>query len=199
MKKVIILGGSGYVGQHLMQEWAVSESDIQFYSVSRSGRPQTILPKLQDVRVEWIKGDASNIDSFYDSLPDVADAVIDLVGTASGKSQTEFDHINSEPVNTMVEIMKRKAIHRGVYVSGVIGMPGTMKEFSSSKKRGEQIVRDSGLDIRIIRPSLIYGDRKGVGTMVTIMRLAGLFCKKMAPVTVDKLSLKIIEATSAEK
>lgn len=199
MKSVIILGGSGYVGQHLMQQWTAIESNIQFYSVSRSGKPKTILPKVQDVKVVWISGNACNIDSFYDGLPDSADIVVDLVGTASGKSQAEFDHINAEPVNTMVEIMKRKQVQRGIYVSGVIGMPGTMKEFSSSKKRGEQIARNSGLDIRIIRPSLIYGDREGVGAMVAMMKFTGLFCKKMKPITVDKLSLKIIEATLREK
>lgn len=199
MRRVIILGGSGYVGQHLMQEWAAIENDIQFYSVSRGGRPEIILRKLQDVKIEWVKGDACSIDSFYQCLPDVADVVIDLVGTASGKTQAEFDRINAGPVNTMVEIMKRGSVRRGVYVSGVIGMPGTMKEFISSKKRGEEIVRGCGLDIRIIRPSLVYGDRKGVGAMVAMMKIAGLFCKKMAPVTVDMLSMEIIEAALMEK
>ena len=97
------------------------------------------------------------------------------------------------------QIMKRKDVRRGIYVSGVIGMPGTMKEFSTSKKLGEQIARNSSLDIRIIRPSLIYGDREGDGEMVAIMKFTGLFCKKMKPITVDKLSLKIIEATLREK
>lgn len=199
MKRVIILGGSGYVGQHLMQQWATIENKIQFYSISRSGKPKTILPKLQDVNVEWISGDACNIDSFYNNLPDSADVVIDLVGTASGKNQAEFDRINAEPVNTMIEIMKRKQIQRGIYVSGVIGMPGTMKAFSSSKKRGEELAKNSGLNIRIIQPSLIYGDREGVGGMVAMMKFAGLFCKKMKPITVDKLSMKIIGATLTEK
>lgn len=197
MRRVVILGGSGYVGQHLMQEWAAIEKDIRFYSVSRGGRPETVLRNLQDVKVEWVKGDACNIDSFYQCLPDVADVVIDLVGTASGKNQAEFDCINAGPVNTMVEIMKRGSVRRGVYVSGLIGMPGTMKEFISSKKRGEEIARNSGLDIRIIRPSLVYGDRKGVGAMVAMMKIAGLFCKKMAPVTVDRLSMEIMEAALA--
>lgn len=195
MKRVIILGGSGYVGQHLMQQWATLENDIQFYSVNRSGKPKAILPKLLDANIIWLSGDACNVNSFYDRLPDGADVVIDLVGTAIGKSQTEFDHINAEPVNTMVEIMKRKCIRKGVYVSGIIGMPGTMKEFSSSKKKGEQIAQNSGLDIRIIRPSLIYGDREGVGAMVAMMKFTGLFCKKFSPITVDKLSLDIIAAT----
>lgn len=195
MKRIVILGGNGYVGQHLIQEWAAIDNNIQFYSVSRSGMPKNILPKVQGAEVEWIMGDACNIDSFYDSLPESVDAIIDLVGTAVGKSQAEFDHVNAEPVKTMVEIMKRKHVRRGVFVSGVIGMPGTMKEFVASKKRGEEIAENSGLDIRIIQPSLIYGDRKGVGSMVAMMKFAGLFCKKMKPVTVDKLSLKVIEAT----
>lgn len=193
MKKIIILGGSGYVGQHLMQEWATIDSNIQFYSVNRNGKPNTILPKVQGIKVEWISGDACEIDSFYNRLPDDADVIIDLVGTATGKNQAEFDRINAEPVNTMVEIMKRKHVLRGVYVSGVIGMPGTMKEFCTSKKRGEKIAENSGLDIRIIKPSLIYGDREGVGCMVAMMKFWGLFCKKMKPVTVDKLSLEIIK------
>lgn len=195
MKRVIILGGSGYVGQHLIQKWVANMDNVEFYTVSRSGKPKTILPKVQEAKVEWIKGDACEIESFYDSLPDSADVVIDLVGTASGKSQAEFDRANAEPVHTMVEIMKRKRVQRGIYVSGVIGMPGTMKEFISSKKHGEEIARDSGFDIRIIQPSLIYGDREGVGGMVAMMKFAGMFCKKMKPITVDKLSLKIIEQT----
>lgn len=194
MRTVILLGGSGYIGQHLMQEWLQSDKDVRFICVSRKGTPQDMLPELGKADIKWVKGDACDIKSFSDMLPERADAVIDLVGTASGRTQADFDRANAEPVKTMVEIMRRLEVPEGVYVSGVIGMPGSMRKFSSSKKKGERLAIESGLDIKIIRPSLVYGDRPGVGAMVAMMKFSGLFCRKMKPVTVDVLSRQIIDA-----
>lgn len=192
MKTVILLGGSGYIGQHLIQEWLQGEDNICFVSVSRKGRPNSLLEGLDRPEVIWIKGDANDIGSFRDELPTSADVVIDLVGTATGKTQEDFDKANVIPAYTMVEMMREYDIPKGVYISGVIGMPGSMQKFISSKKKGEVVVAKSGLDISIVRPSLVYGDREGVGAMVAMMKFAGVFCKKMKPITVNELSQEII-------
>lgn len=71
-------------------------------------------------------------------------------------------------------------------------MPGSMRKFISSKKKGEEAVSGSALDIDIVRPSLVYRDRKGAGAMVAMMKFSGVFCRKMKPVTVTDLSHNII-------
>lgn len=63
MRTVILLGGSGYIGQHLMREWLQLEKDVRFVSVSRRGRPESVLPELKSAGISWLKGDAANLES----------------------------------------------------------------------------------------------------------------------------------------
>lgn len=136
MRTVILLGGSGHIGQHLMREWLQLENDVRFVSVSRRGRPESVLPELKSAGISWLKGDAANLES------------------SACRDQCA--------------------------------------KFISSKKKGEEAISGSGLDIDIVRPSLVYGDRKGAGAMVAMMKFSGVFCRKMKPVTVTDLSHNII-------
>ena len=197
MKTIIILGGSGYIGQHLMQQWLSRESNITFYCVSRRGTPKEILPSLSSADIRWVSGDVLNADSFIGQLPASADVIVDLVGTATGKTQVDFDRMNAEPVKTMVALMDRLSIPAGAYASGLVGMPGSSGKFVSSKKKGEEIARKSGKRIAIVRPSLVYGDRKGVGAMVVMMKFVGIFSPKFKPITVDRLCTEIIDGVAA--
>ena len=62
-------------------------------SVSRKGRPEEILSELKSADISWLKGDATNIESFREQLPAKADVVIDLVGTATICTYSRAYHI----------------------------------------------------------------------------------------------------------
>lgn len=194
MKNIILLGGSGYIGTHLAEQWLRLEEDIQIISISRNGRPENILPSLKnEKRIKWLAVDLFDIDSYISDLPEQVDAIVDLVGTATAKTASEFEKLNVEPVKIMIELMNRLHISKGFYISGLIGMPGTGKLFVASKQKGEAIAKNSGKNINIIKPSLVYGDRKGVAAMVLLVKTMGFFKKDLKPIEVEQLSNQIIQ------
>jgi nucleoside-diphosphate-sugar epimerase len=194
MKKVILIGGSGYIGTHLMERWLQKESKVEFISISRSGKPEKLSERIaKNEKIQWVSADIFNVDSYIAKLPEKADAIVDLVGTATAKTQEEFEKLNVEPVKVMVELMNRLSIPKGCYISGMMGMPGTGKLFIGSKRKGEAVAKESGKQIGVVRPSLVYGDRPGVGTMVFFVKTMGLLKKDLKPIKVDQLADQIIQ------
>ncbi|MBY9080669.1 NAD(P)-dependent oxidoreductase [Paenibacillus sp. HN-1] len=197
MKTVILLGGSGYIGTHLAKQWLSVDSNVRIISLSRSGRPHKSMTSPADERrVEWIAADLFNVDSYISKLPEHADAIVDLVGTATAKSDEEFVRLNVGPVNIMVELMNRMHIQAGCYISGRMGMPFKNKPFIATKQEGEAIAKASGKDIGIIKPSLVYGDRPDAVLMVPFVKAMGLFNRELKPVRVEQLSNEIIQICS---
>lgn len=194
MKNIILLGGSGYIGTHLSEQWLRLDENIQIISISRNGRPESVLPSLKnEKRIKWLAVDLFDINSYISYLPERVDAIVDLVGTATAKNKTDFEKLNVEPVKIMIELMNRLHISKGCYISGLIGMPGTGKLFIASKQKGEAIIKESEKNIGIIKPSLVYGDRKDAVLMVPLVKTIGFFKKDLKPIKVEQLSKQIIQ------
>lgn len=194
MNNVILMGGSGYIGTHLMDEWLKKDPKIQIISLSRNGKPEKLLSSLVNhKRIKWMSVDIFDIDSYISKLPEHADAIVDLVGTATAKSKEEFEKLNVEPVKIMVELMTRLNIPKGSYISGRMGMPFKSKPFLESKQGGENIALASGKKIGIVKPSLVYGDRPDAVVMVPFVKALGLFNKDLKPIKVNQLAQQIIQ------
>ncbi|MEK3866829.1 NAD-dependent epimerase/dehydratase family protein [Paenibacillus sp. FSL H7-0716] len=194
MKNVILLGGSGYIGTHLSEEWLRKDPKVQIISVSRNGKPGKLLSSLVNHnRIKWMSVDIFDIDSYISKLPQQADAIVDMVGTATANSKEDFEKLNAEPVKIMVELMSRLNIPKGCYISGRMGMPFKNKPFLESKHRGENIALTSGKNIGIVKPSLVYGDRPDAVVMVPFVQAVGLFNKDLKPIKVNQLAQQIIQ------
>lgn len=57
MKKIVLLGGNGYIGGNVLRYWLSKNKDNEFYVVSRSGKEI-----VSDNRVKNIKADVINYD-----------------------------------------------------------------------------------------------------------------------------------------
>ncbi len=194
MKHIILIGGSGYIGTHLMEKWMQYDPEVKFTSISRNGRPETLSENLaNNQRIEWVSADIFKIDSYLSKLPDHADVIVDLVGTATAKEAKDFEKLNVEPVKIMVNLMDELSISKGCYISGRMGMPATNKLFIASKRKGEALAQASKKEIGIVRPSLVYGDRPGVGAMVFFVKAIGLFKRELQPIKIDQLTDQIIQ------
>ncbi|MGG7177451.1 NAD-dependent epimerase/dehydratase family protein [Clostridium paraputrificum] len=193
MKNIIIIGGSGYVGQHLAEAWLKKDSTVAITSFSRNGKPENLSPYLIDNnRVKWNAVDVFNYEAYEKLLPEECFAVVDLIGTATEKDNNKFMKINVDPVLVMLQILDKYNIDRGCYISGVMGIPGKNKIFIESKRKAETLIKKSKRNVKIIRPSLIYGERPEVLLMIPFMKCMGVFSKKYKPVNIDDLTEEII-------
>lgn len=195
MKNVIILGGSGYIGTHLAENWLKQDESVNIISLARR-KPQHLNTYLtKSSRIQWIEEDVLDPDAYIEELPQKVSAIVDLVGGSKENTKEELYRLNVEPLKVMLKLMDKLSIPKGCYISAVRGLPGRLgKSFTRSKREAEAIANKSGKNITILRPSFVYGSRSGVSALVRVLKITGVFYKPMKPVTIDVLAKQIIRA-----
>lgn len=109
-KKVLILGGNGYVGTHICKE-ALARG-LPVASLSRSGRPGVVEPWSNDV--EWVKGDLFHPSNWRHTLEDVS-AVISCVGGFGSNDQMQ--KINGVANVQAIRAASEAGVKRFVFIS----------------------------------------------------------------------------------
>ena len=89
--KVIVIGGSGYIGRNIAQH--VTADKVSYYSRSSS-------EELDKAGVEWIKGDILDAEKVMESVKDY-DMVVDAAGIDTESEQKFFD-VNVNGVKNIV-------------------------------------------------------------------------------------------------
>jgi uncharacterized protein YbjT (DUF2867 family) len=95
-----------------------------------------------------------------------ADAVIHLVAIPrEGKGRT-FEEVNVRGTARVVEAARAAGVRRFVHLSAMGVTDDPELRYLSSKWRGEEAVRASGLDWVILRPSLLFGEGDGFFSLI---------------------------------
>jgi NADH dehydrogenase len=102
--------------------------------------------------------------------------VIHLVGIIVETPDSTFERVHHLGTRNVVEAAKRNNVRRFVQMSALGVRADGVSEYQTSKWKGEEAVRQSGLEYCILRPSLIFGPGSGFVTeMLDVMRKAPLF------------------------
>jgi uncharacterized protein YbjT (DUF2867 family) len=168
-KKLLVLGGNGFVDSHVCME-ALSRG-MPVVSLSRTGRPDAVDGSWAN-NVVWVRGDLFDPARWQDALEEVQ-AVVSCVGGFGTNEQMR--RINGEANRTAVWAASRAGVKRFVYISVAdFGLPSiVLKGYFEGKKLAEDAVRSkfpySGV---ILRPGFIYGDRKIAGVNIPLGMVA---------------------------
>lgn len=166
--KIFIAGGTGFVGGHLSRELLRRGHQLVLLS---HGRPTTEL-----AGITYHPGDVTDLESY---LPVVrgCDAVINLVGIIRefpAKGVT-FERLHVEATACMVAAAQRGGVLRYLQMSAQGTRLDAVSDYHRTKWRGEELVRGSGLNWTIFRPSLIFGPQDAfVNMLAEKLRLAPL-------------------------
>jgi NADH dehydrogenase len=87
-----------------------------------------------------------------------ADAVIQLIAILHG-SAAEFERVHVELPRRLVAACRSAGVRRIVHVSALGLASATPSDYLRSKAAGERILLDAGLDVTVLRPSVIFGAR----------------------------------------
>lgn len=154
--KVAILGGTGYVGQHLTNE-LINQGHVPRLLV-RPGSES----KLPDAgEFETVTGDISDRVALTDLL-DGADAVIYNIGIlreypSRGISFRELQFIG---VKRVAEVAMSQGTKRFILMSAN-GIDQALTSYQRTKLAAEAHLQGLDLDWTIFRPSVIFGDPQG--------------------------------------
>ena len=145
--KIVVTGASGFIAKNLRKY--LSEKNIDLISISRND-------------FKFFKSESRIISKDYDEkkllqLIKNSDALIHLVGIGQQSVNSDYNMINTEFTQHIVNLSKKANIKNIVYLSGLGVSAKTTLGYFISKYNAENFIINSGLDYTIFRPSYIVG------------------------------------------
>jgi len=166
--KVLITGGTGFVGPHVVRAIAATGNDLKLLV-----RDST---RSRDLPGQPVVGEMTNTVSLQHAVEGV-DAVVHLVAIRQG-SDEQFKRVMEQGTRDLVAAAKEAGVKRFILMSALGTSEDTrnLVPYYHGKWEMEQAVKGSGLEHVIFRPSFVFG-REG-GILPTFRKLA-----KLTPVT----------------
>lgn len=155
MTHVLILGGTGFVGQSLCASIARHDGAIKMTVPTR--RPAPALAPGLPASVELVSADVHDPAQLA-KLVEGKDAVVNLVAILHG-SQAQFDRTHVALLRTLVSACRTGGVRRIVHVSALGVDSAEPSRYLRSKAEGERVLKESDLDTTLLRPSVIYGEK----------------------------------------
>ena len=167
---VFLTGASGFVGGHLLTRLLADGHTVR--ALVRDPQKSKLRPHIQ---LQVIQGDVVEGVGLDEGLKN-CDAVIHLVGIIVETGKATFERVHHLGTQNVVEAAKRNKVSRFIQMSAIGARADGVSKYQTTKWKGEEAVRQSGMPFCILRPSLISGPGSGfVSQMLDIMRKAPLF------------------------
>ena len=165
--KVLVAGGTGFIGSYLCR--SLADDGHAVTALSRS-------PEETPAGVTGVSGDVTDYDSIEPAV-EGHDAVVNLVALSPlfepDGGNRMHDRIHRGGTENLVRAAEDGGVERFVQLSALGADPNGDTAYIRAKGEAEAIVRDSGLDWTVFRPSVVFGEG---GEFVSFTkRLKGMF------------------------
>lgn len=190
-RTVLVAGAGGFVGRHLLRRL-----HDRGHRVRGLGRRPAPLEGL--ARLGWWRCDLTDRGGVTGAA-EGCDVVVHLVGIAEEGEQT-FSAVHREGTENLVAEAERAGVERFIYVSAAGAAPQARAGFCRTKYEAEEVVRGSGLEHVIFRPSVIYGPEDHFTTaLVTLLRKLPVFpVLEVGPLRLQPVSIEDVAEALAQ-
>jgi uncharacterized protein YbjT (DUF2867 family) len=197
--KLLILGGTGFVGRSVCGLLVDRSGGGSEQIVVPSRRPERakhlqMLPGLRLARAD-VHDEAQ-----LTALLRGCQAVINLVAILHG-SESAFERAHVALPRTLARACATAGVRRVVHVSALGAAAGAPSRYLRSKAAGEAVLESAGLDLTILRPSVIFGEHDRflnlfaqLQSVFPVMPLAGAEAR-FQPVWVQDVAAAIVHCT----
>ena len=168
MSTILVTGASGFVGSHHVP--ALLAAGHRIVALARTPTTGEIvigrLPAERREQVEIRIGDVTRPDSLEPVMAGV-DAVVHLVAIPRDlRGGADLRLVNTEGTRAVIAAMWKAGVKRLVHLGAMGVEDDPSLHYASSKAKAEGLVRDSGLDWTILKPSLQFGPGDGFFNLV---------------------------------
>ncbi len=167
MAKILVCGGTGFVGSHIVHALLPHH---QVRILTRSLKKRKPIPQ-----VELVEGNLLDLNSLQNAMKD-CDVVINAAQFDNApfenpsKGQT-YEKVDAEGTENIVRAIIHMRIPRVLYVSGAGVDEQKTEPWFRAKVRAERAIRNSGAQWTIFRPSWIYGKGdRSLNRMIPMIR-----------------------------
>ena len=172
--KVFLPGGAGLVGQNLVVQLK-KLGYVNLVVVDKHSANIKILKKLHP-DIICIEEDLVNEGTWQLHVKEAA-AIVMLQAQIGAKSSAPFVANNINSTQMVLDAAKKYSVPYIVHISSSVVESVADDDYTETKKRQEEMVRDSGIAHCVLRPTLMFGwfDRKHFGWLSRFMKRIPIF------------------------
>ena len=152
-KNVCVIGGSGFVGSHIVRRLSAQRYQVRVPTRMRERAKQLILLPTVDVIEANVHDEAALAE-----LTRGMDAVINLVGVLhDARGERGFEQAHVGLTRKVLAACRANGVSRYLHMSALGADVSGPSKYQRTKGEAEALVRASGLAWTVFRPSVVFG------------------------------------------
>jgi len=160
LRVVAVTGATGFVGRHVVRRLVERGHEVRCLVRDREkGAGVLPSPGAHDGpgTVRWVIGDIEDREALADLVAGV-DAAVHTIGIRREfKPEVSFAKLHPGATRRILGACAEAGVRRYIHLSALGTRPDAETDYHRSKYESERIVRASGTDWTILRPSVIHG------------------------------------------
>ncbi|HUI90958.1 MAG TPA: NAD-dependent epimerase/dehydratase family protein [Chitinivibrionales bacterium] len=153
---ILVTGGTGAMGSVLVRMLAHQGKKVRVLCMPGDPFVARVKDTAADIRHADI-ADRAGLAAVCDGV----DTVLHLAAVIISRDEAVFQKINVEGTRNIVDEAVKAKVGHFIYVSSASVTYPAPTPYSLSKRAAEEIVKNSGLDYTMLRPTLVYGEKGG--------------------------------------
>lgn len=193
--KILVTGGTGFVGRHFIRRMKAAG-----HSVRCLVRDKEKADALFGDAVDFVQGDIQNKDALQLASYGM-DAIVHLVGIIYEPEGVLFQKVHVQGTANVILSARTAGVRRLIHFSASGAEKKSPSRYFRTKWEAEELVRQSGLDYTIFRPTLIFGPGDNLInrymkwiTWLPILPVVGSGKHKVQPIFINDVARAIQES-----